>query len=157
MMTKWGQNRRVLVVSLFKQTPSLEQASVCSGESFFSSASVWGITSSTRCDYFESNPRIPRIGFKIQRQCCASVHFRSQLVMISILINSDNEGALQRISISTHKRMSIYTECESTEASGVHISDACPHVKYLESNIQAIGGNFTILMISLPLTWFFVP
>ena len=77
--------------------------------------------------------------------------------MISILINSDNEGALQRISTSTHKRMSIYTECESTEASGVHISDACPHVKYLESNIQPIGGNFTILMISLPLTWFFVP
>ena len=61
-------------------------------------------------------------------------------------------------SVFPHTReLSIYTECESTEASGVHISDACPHVKYLESNIQPIGGNFTILMISLPLTWFFVP
>ena len=41
-MTKWGQNRRVLVVSLFKQPPSLEQANVCSGESFFFHQPVFG-------------------------------------------------------------------------------------------------------------------
>ena len=47
------------MVSLFKQTPSLEQANVCSGESFFSSASECSVNhlfDSAQCDYFESNP-----------------------------------------------------------------------------------------------------
>ena len=60
-------------------------------------------------------------------------------------------------SVFPHTReLSIYTECESTEASGVHISNACPHVK---SRVHHIGPGGNILMISLPLntwsTWYF--
>ena len=60
-------------------------------------------------------------------------------------------------SLFPHTReLSIYTECVSTEASGVHISDACPHVK---SRVHHIGPGGNILMISLPLntwsTWYF--